>query len=531
MMRDTRALLGILCLVVALLASGCFVSKKGSGQPDTSTDVDGEEAVAEVVDPDAVEPEVVDPDVHDPDVTDPEEDAPGDAAEVGDPVVEDVAPDVECTTDGECGDGDPCTADTCIAGTCRHGPVDADRDGYVTDACGGTDCDDGRSDTYPGAPEVCLDGVDQDCDTIVDGMMIMMGTDLQVSETTSGGLFSLTPSLAWSGSEFAVGWQDNRSGSFELYVARVSAAGAKIGTDQRVDQSSGDPFLTWGGSAYGATWVAHSGSSMEIYYARLGPTLTVVSAPVQVTDADGGSYGPTLAWNGSEYGVSWYDDRDGNREIYFTRVTSGGSKVGSDVRVTVDGASSDNVGPRSLAWTGSQYGACWIDDRDGTREVYFARLLPDGTKVGSDVRVTSDAAVAASTALVWTGSQFGLVWTSDRDGNREVYFTRLAPGGALVGSHVRVTTAVNDSDFPDIEWTGSEFGVLWNDERAAIDNGNPYFVRISPAGAIVGPELRLTTHRSVMPSLQWTGSEYGVSWEDDRLGPFEIFLNRIGFCE
>ena len=36
--------------------------------------------------------------------------------------------------------------------------------GYVAD---GTDCDDGVGTTYPGAPEVC-DGVDQDCDGIID---------------------------------------------------------------------------------------------------------------------------------------------------------------------------------------------------------------------------------------------------------------------------------------------------------------------------------------------------------------------------
>jgi hypothetical protein len=519
----------ISCLVPVLLASGCLMSKKGTGELDTSTDVDGEEAVAEVVDPDMVIPDALDPAVEEPG-----EDVVVDATEVEDPgiedpVVEDAAPEAECTTDRDCDDGDACTTDTCVSGSCVHGTVDADGDGYVTDACGGTDCDDGRRDTHPGATEVCLDGVDQDCDTIVDGPMLM-GTDLRVSDTSSG-LFSMTPTLAWSGSEFGVGWHDNRAGSFELFVARVSATGTKMGMEQLVGPSSGDPFLAWGGSEYGASWVAYSGSSMEIAFARIAPAGTVVGTPLQVTAADGGSYGPAHVWNGSEYGVSWYDDRDGNREIYFTRVSGAGSKIGPDVRVTNDPGSSDNVGTRSIAWTGSQYGVCWIDDRHGTREVFFARVAPDGAMVGSDVRVTSDAAMAASAALVWTGSQFGLVWTSDRDGNREVYFARLAPGGALAGSHVRVTTAVNDSDFPDIAWTGSEFGVAWNDERMAVDSGSPYFVRISVAGVIVGPELQVATHRSIMPSLQWTGSEYGVTWEDDRFGSFEIFFNRIGFCE
>lgn len=43
---------------------------------------------------------------------------------------------------------------------------DIDGDGVVSDACGGTDCDDMAADTFPGAAEVCGDGTDQDCDGV-----------------------------------------------------------------------------------------------------------------------------------------------------------------------------------------------------------------------------------------------------------------------------------------------------------------------------------------------------------------------------
>ncbi len=44
------------------------------------------------------------------------------------------------------------------------GCPDADGDGHEDAACGGDDCDDGDPTIYPGAPEVCGDGIDQDCD-------------------------------------------------------------------------------------------------------------------------------------------------------------------------------------------------------------------------------------------------------------------------------------------------------------------------------------------------------------------------------
>ncbi len=49
-------------------------------------------------------------------------------------------------------------------------PIDMDEDGWTAcgkdeDPLGGTcDCDDGRSDVYPGAEETCYDDIDQDCD-------------------------------------------------------------------------------------------------------------------------------------------------------------------------------------------------------------------------------------------------------------------------------------------------------------------------------------------------------------------------------
>ncbi|MGA1394024.1 MAG: putative metal-binding motif-containing protein, partial [Phycisphaerales bacterium] len=49
-----------------------------------------------------------------------------------------------------------------------HTPIDADGDGYPPIACGGGDCDDSNPDVNPGAKELCGDGIDNDCDGLVD---------------------------------------------------------------------------------------------------------------------------------------------------------------------------------------------------------------------------------------------------------------------------------------------------------------------------------------------------------------------------
>ena len=47
--------------------------------------------------------------------------------------------------------------------------LDEDGDGYRDDRCGGDDCTDSNATIYPGAEEVCEGGLDEDCDTLLDG--------------------------------------------------------------------------------------------------------------------------------------------------------------------------------------------------------------------------------------------------------------------------------------------------------------------------------------------------------------------------
>lgn len=95
-----------------------------------------------------------------------------DGATDDDDLTDDKDGDGVTPAEGDCADNDPTrnsgaydVPDDYIDQDCTgEDNYDFDRDGDAAPASGGTDCDDLRSTTFPGAPENCDDSQDNDCD-------------------------------------------------------------------------------------------------------------------------------------------------------------------------------------------------------------------------------------------------------------------------------------------------------------------------------------------------------------------------------
>jgi hypothetical protein len=231
---------------------------------------------------------------------------------------------------------------------------------------------------------------------------------------------------------------------------------------------------------------------------------------------------PSLASTGSGYGVA-YDSDDPEREIYFMRLDAFGGQVGSTVNVTENTARSANP---SLVWTGSEFAVAWEDARDGNEEIYFARFDSEGAPIGPNIRVTFDEGRSTRPHLLWNGTEYGVIWADDRDGAGSIYFAALDRSGERTVSDVKITKGKSESRNPFAVWNGFEYAVVW--EQRGREESEIYFARLTAAGKNIGPSRQVTDDNaaSTNPVLVWNGEGYGVAWEDGGNGASspEVYL-------
>ena len=355
----------------------------------------------------------------------------------------------------DCDDGDPCTLDGCdsLSGECTYGPatLDLDEDGHTAplpgtvagepDSCG-DDCNDASAAAFPGNPEIC-DGVDNDCNGVVDdgAEFLPLGEEVRVSEDR--------PSYGTGG-------------------------------------------LAFDGERYMSIYTSLSAVSSEIimYQTALLPDGTKV-APVEETftfqNAD--SAGGPIVWVGDRYGVAWQDRRDGEYEVYFSILKPNGDKATPDTRLTFEGQFSINV---HLGWNGSEFIVTWQDDRSGLFEVMGQRVSVDGVPIGGNVTLSEAGFYEDESPKIASGEKtLGLVYTNGVAGTQLVRFKSLEQNTLAEHSPlIDLSDGVSVAVYPTIVWNEDRYVIAWH--HASGSNKAVYATTVSEDGQIINPPTALS---------------------------------------
>ena len=152
---------------------------------------------------------------------------------------------------------------------------------------------------------------------------------------------------------------------------------------------------------------------------------------------------------------------------------------------------------------------------------------------GSDVRalvLDMAGAPVAPAQLLGTGTQgpsrivsidqseLGIVWSQLYGPKLQIAWQRLDTSGALVSITQRITNSSGENRRPYPVWTGSEVGLLYEDDGGSY--AYMVFKRFDRAGTSItfGLVISEPMRAAVEGVLSWTGGEYVASWFETALG-------------
>ena len=293
-----------------------------------------------------------------------------------------------------------------------------------------------------------------------------------------------------------IAWEDNRTGTSDIYAQRVNRDGAAQWTADGVPIATAanaqlSPRLIPDGSG-GAIiiWLDfRNGTTPDLYGQRVNSAGVIQWAGdgIPISRAANAQQSAELISDGAGGAILvWEDHRSGtNADIYAQRISSDGVAQWTADGVAISTAADNQQFPQLVSDGAGGALLVWQDARSGPGKIYAQRVNSAGA-----VRWTADGIPVAATA----NSQSAPRLVSDDSGGAiiawqdgtDIFAQRLNGSGAAewAAEGVALSAAANVQSFPRLIPDGAGGAMIaWADRRNGTDQ-DVYAQRINSAGVI-----------------------------------------------
>ena len=173
----------------------------------------------------------------------------------------------------------------------------------------------------------------------------------------------------------------------------------------------------------------------------------------------------------------------------------------------------------------------WMDDRRGTYDIYFQMYSKSGTPYGKNIKINDDKNIATHsmpTIAVDTRGFWGVTWSDDRNGKKEIFFQLIDSNGVCIGSNIQVSKSTNGSGYfhsltSDLT---NQFVIAWIDNSPS---NSLYSQRIDSMGNLFGDRIMIQTNVQAidLPSISCApDGGFAVAWHAQGANDYDVFLRR-----
>ncbi|HTM19820.1 MAG TPA: hypothetical protein VL172_04910, partial [Kofleriaceae bacterium] len=292
------------------------------------------------------------------------------------------------------------------------------------------------------------------------------------------------PAVAFDGTNYQVVWQDHRKVNWndtDIYAARVSGTVNPDGTSTVLGTFGvatstaiqARPDVAFDGANYLVVWQDNRSGTMDIWGTRVSPAGTVLDT--SGLDISGNQTGtqelPAVAFgSNATYLVVWRDTRTpgNNGDIWAGQVNTSGA-IGT--RFAVHEQAAEQTAPDIASLGANMYMVVWEDWQNKTEfnknSDINSRLVVSTSPLPA-VWVTTASYQQQQPAVVFGGTTYLVAWEDCRTiangcdpGGPDIYAATIDPNTGNVGTNNIIDASATDQRTLDLAWTGSNFSLAW----------------------------------------------------------------------
>jgi hypothetical protein len=231
--------------------------------------------------------------------------------------------------------------------------------------------------------------------------------------------------VAWVKTEFNLIWQILYKHSPDggiTWEPEVCLSGSSV--------DAYNPTIAVSGSDIYVAWNDKRDGNIEIYYIKSTDNGLNWEPEIRLTDDPADSGLPSIAVSGSNVHVVWTDSRNGLNEVFYKGSVDGGENWGDDIPLHFDPVFS--VYP-NLAVSNSVIHVVWIEFYGVYFSVFYTYSTDGGDTWAAKTHLNEYECNTEFPSIAVAGTLLHVVWKDFRDANYEIYYKRNPTGGIPVG--------------------------------------------------------------------------------------------------
>ncbi|MBN1763583.1 MAG: S8 family serine peptidase [Methanomicrobia archaeon] len=339
---------------------------------------------------------------------------------------------------------------------------------------------------------------------------------------TSDSTNSMDPHIAINGDNVHVVWDDDRSGSTEVYYKRSTDCGKTWNSATKLSSSAlGNPRIAIDGNNVHVIWIK-SGTPKDVIYKRSTNNGNSWS-PATVIASDVSRYNLDIAAYNNYIHVVYVKKDAGQDKVYYLRSSNGGSSW--DISKGLFTSSYVDYPEIAISDNGNYVYVVWGDIDWHIRYIRNTNKGSDGYW-GPDSLLLSNGEYYGP-AIETSGSNVHIAVGGYKSGSYEVFYRRSTDNGGSWGT-IQTLPSVDGGGDASIGAQGANIHVVWQDNIDGRDR--LYYVNSLDSGNSWGTILELVTAGSDSVDVQDpeiavnNENNVHVVWEDERHDPnWEIY--------